>query len=334
MAWNTYEALISNSSTAGPGIFYLKQFLVATGWAVVSSSDGISNWGMGDNILNDATGAFGIRNNNAWLILEDPASLRQMACSFLGNVSSGVRITYSPRVKYTGGSLLTPPAASDAVEILGNGSGGIASWPLFLDTFAYFLCVAEDTPINGVYPFHFWWIRRGGAQGAIASVAMCALVTGTYSADDLEPLFTYAGAASPTSQLSTGTSPSARTFVKFGDPVFQTWATCQTSNLRNTVGDGYLSSANNYDSATVEMHPVAVYARGPAAGAPLVGVAKNQYKGIAYDLVYPLRTGLIWPQVIGEGTPGGWLPAPGDAFTATPGPHLAIPWPNSPRPRY
>jgi hypothetical protein len=142
MAWSYVHSTDLLNGFDGAKIYYhLKTALIAKGWTVVASGDGLSAYAAGSDVISSGnTGANGYDNTRAWICLQQPtggsgnfAGSRQI-CLQVGE--DGDDSKYRTRVVYSpGGTAVltscdanTCPTFSDEVILLG---GGTAASPTF-----------------------------------------------------------------------------------------------------------------------------------------------------------------------------------------------------------
>lgn len=195
MTW-LFDANNGSPGSGGAAFFRLKELLKLAGWTVLSSSDGTTYNGTGDQITTGLSGAGGMNNANAWFRIRQPGT---NAREFTFQRSSS--LTYSWRVKYSGGpstgfvggtpSATETPSATDEVIIKG---GGTDASPSFVQMF--------DTPDAGwrfnagaqdAAPFSFfWWTHINGATSVRTFGMLDMMEPGSEVPGDDDPAVVYA----------------------------------------------------------------------------------------------------------------------------------------------
>lgn len=155
----------SFSSGGGAAFFYdWKENMKATGgtksYSVVQSGDGIAAYNAsGDVITSGGSGANGLNNPNAWFVMEDPDSNRQILIWRASNQNTfGMR--YSRGKLFTGGGAATLPTATDQKFFLNNRAETLY---ITNDNCYAHMVVEGDTPDGDVYPF--WFALRTNPGG-------------------------------------------------------------------------------------------------------------------------------------------------------------------------
>ena len=186
-------------ASGGESLYLLKGQLVAAGWVVEESGDGISLYGHAgalpkDRITTGASGAAGMNNSGAWYRITDPGSRREYTVQ-RGAAENEVRIKYSALTKFDevpagGGStdFNTTPYATDQYVLYGGGTDAAPTYTVLFGAGGTYLLhvVAQSTGEGGVYPFWMW--STVNATGATSGVFMCEpLTVGSYPSADTDP---------------------------------------------------------------------------------------------------------------------------------------------------
>jgi len=91
-------------------------------WEITFSSDGYSNYGVGNQITSDNSGAHGFSNPNAWCVLSKTINNQQYQFCIQTDGYMGFRLKYS-KIGFTSGmdNLGSSPTATDQQILLGDG---------------------------------------------------------------------------------------------------------------------------------------------------------------------------------------------------------------------
>jgi len=161
---------------AAQTLFALKDWL-CTGhpgtkhWTCVRSSDGLSAGPFNvDMISHSGTGAGGLDNTGAWMVLRDPDSNREIEfANYGGGYHYAWFCMYSKDCLFTGGGTTTRATATDEKAFHLNRTaptGGFHSFPSSGQWYTHIVCEG-DTPDGNVYPF--WCLSRVYSSGTPAS---------------------------------------------------------------------------------------------------------------------------------------------------------------------
>lgn len=146
---------VNTTPANGPAaIVSLAGVLTASGWTILSSSDGTS-FVAGDTY---ATSSTDLDNNNAWFTIQEPTGVGGREWCFQ-HISSNTswRVKVSPHIGFTGSATATQtPFASDQGIIWGGGTDGS---PTGVTLF----------PTDGTYTFHI--IAQSTAVGPVGNQA-------------------------------------------------------------------------------------------------------------------------------------------------------------------
>lgn len=176
--------------TTGPeSIFELKQWLT-TGhggtkfWTVTMSGDGLSAYsGTGDVITHSGTGANGLNNANAWFVLKDPDSNREIIFHRATNHYTW-NFFYLRGASFSGGAAATPATHANKKSWMNaRAAGPILCFPTS-GSWYFHICCEGDTPEGNVYPF--WAIGRVSGSGlpAAAFIMDCVVDALSPAGDD------------------------------------------------------------------------------------------------------------------------------------------------------
>lgn len=176
-------------------IFWLKETLVAAGWTVKASSNGTVYNATGDEWTTPAD----VNPASSWLRIADPADRRELLFKHR-NVAGDDDwyVGYSSLDKFIQGtpSATATPTAADEAALWGTLAGQLTADMFGSTSQSHRIhVVAEDTPINGVYPF--WIISH--IQGGITPyfwMACDPLIPGTYP-EETDPANPTVGDADP-----------------------------------------------------------------------------------------------------------------------------------------
>ncbi len=190
----TYQFSVNNTCTSGTDALYnLKELMKTHGWTVPSSSDGTTFSGSSDIITSGNTGAGGLGNTNAWIVLTQPSavlgSTRQIC---LQNLSSGgngtIRITYSYTGNLTGGSASTTPSSADVKTIYNT------------TLFASPAPNRYNMMVNDASPYEFYiFTFPTSSTSNISTIVFSSIIS--YPVEELDPYVFYVknSGGSPTS---------------------------------------------------------------------------------------------------------------------------------------
>lgn len=172
-------------------IYELMLALVAAGYTIVSSGDGLSAYSSSGNVITGfGTGAGGLANDDAWFIAQMPGSNRQIGFQKGPFLQGRWRAEYSIGGNFTGGSAAVAPTASDGVPWSGvsfNAGTGL-NWFPEGETLNVKICVQNSAP-------YAWWIASNvsGNLAASSFVFMDAVIPGTETLGDPDPYVFFAG---------------------------------------------------------------------------------------------------------------------------------------------
>lgn len=174
----------TSSDRTGEILFDLKEHLVAQGWTVQSSGDGVGGFnGSGDVI----TTASDMSNTRSWYRIQDPVGGREFVFQ-RGSSAITVRAKYSRAAGFTGGTPSTTdtPSATDEGDFQGGGTDGTPSFGTWVSgggTEYRYQIVADDTApyIFAVYG----WLVGGTITGC--SLFFDVMKSGTELSGDTDP---------------------------------------------------------------------------------------------------------------------------------------------------
>lgn len=181
-------------SSLGAGIYNLIAALVAAGWTIESSGDGLAAYNATGSVFTSGTpsgsGANSWDNSGAWARIRYPASVAGGTRELLfvrGSSGTGYAcIALSPNANFTSGSpsATQAPTASDQQFVLGStvAPGSNAQWCNGTDGQTYMNAIADDAA-----PYNFWLgafaQASGGDNGGFASDCLSGLSSGTGGTD-------------------------------------------------------------------------------------------------------------------------------------------------------
>ena len=188
----TFSYYVNNTITNFGDVFYqMKELLKTAGWAVQSSSDGLTYNASGDIITSGGTGAGGMTNTNAWYVLAHPTldGYQRYICLQVGTSKNTIRfkISWTP---FNGGSpgILRVPSASDERLLYGYGTDAAPGFSALLDSTAANVrvnLIAGDVTEGYAYFMLFHKVGAGTLGGAIIMEKLVSLV------GDIDPYFYY-----------------------------------------------------------------------------------------------------------------------------------------------
>lgn len=147
-AFDTTSATV----TGAQAMYKLKVKLIAQGWVVKASGDGIAAYGASSDVITSGNaGANGWANgttsaNGAWVRFQDPAGVRELLIQRC-NTNLVWNVRYSKSAKFTGGSpsATAAPTATDSQNICSNTT-------IFAADSGYrYYCA-----VSNVAPYSFW----------------------------------------------------------------------------------------------------------------------------------------------------------------------------------
>ncbi len=157
--------LVNQPAASGDGAviaYKLYITLKAGNWIPVMDSDGTTQSGTGAQITHAGTGANGMKNTNAYWVLQQPtggtgyyAGTRQIRLRMV-DTAGQIQLTYSQSGVFTGGTGSTPPTATDEQNLWGT-AGTYSN-----AAFRYHIIVTDASENFG------WWLggwTPGGAAG-------------------------------------------------------------------------------------------------------------------------------------------------------------------------
>lgn len=195
-------AIITNKNTLpvtlGVALFNLKAILKLAGWSVIESSDGVTAFvaNNGDTITSGGSGAGGMANTRAWFRIRMPGAVRELTFQWIA--AAQVRIKYAAAGFNSGGAAITTtPAASagppsDNNVVLGGGTDSPS--PTGADLLGVINRVSYWADNAAPYG---WGMHGWSAAGANTfTLALDALISGTYPAAETEPYVLWVSANS------------------------------------------------------------------------------------------------------------------------------------------
>lgn len=322
MAWQSQNVLYVTSPD-GRVIWYdFYKFLKLHGWTVVKSSDGIATFGPGDNIVSSGSGAGGIQNTGAWVVMREPSGLGGRELCWSTNASAQWLIRYSRSDGFTTAGTLTvaPTSPTDSQFVWDN--AGAPIWAYWNTAPQSVVMSVSDAPHNGAYPFHLHINTRNGYSNT--QFGMSAILEGTEEVGDTDPVLFYGVTASSFSEYSV---PNSRAWTRYQELTGRSWGAVELSYPSGSSTPPGNSRDGIEATGAVLMSPLLAQT---AAG----GTANifGQVKGILWDLRTPAVRALTYPQVINENLPDSWIPGAPDSSASGPGQRICFPW-VGPRPK-
>jgi len=210
----------------GPlAMFSVKTVLVAAGWTVTKSGDGLALYSAsGDIITSGGAVAGGLGTTRAYFTVTDPAT--KVCLSFQTISNTTYRVKYSETGVMAGGSPNSTTVGSATDEQVLYGAGTDASptgaQMLHTDNLYRFHVVANSTAQAGSGTYPFWFGGAVNATGVAASFfGLDGMANGTYNTLDVAPraIITWYVATGPIATgwvTSTDTAFYARGWVAYG----------------------------------------------------------------------------------------------------------------------
>ena len=148
--------------------FVLKALLKGLGWTVGPSGDGLAGYSAGDGLLHWGAGAAGLGNVRAWYAISDPDGQRHWLVQ-IDSTGTGWQnkclLACSHNTAFAGGAAAVRATSLDEVNPRGQGAiGNVDFWTP--GATSYFHLFAQDSDVNGVWPFHMVSVAALGAPGA------------------------------------------------------------------------------------------------------------------------------------------------------------------------
>lgn len=195
----------SPPSNAGEDFWYTaKEVLKAAGWVHWASGDGTSFSVTPGNVNDQITSVAEMAVNNAWYVLRDPGSRRQILVQH-GTVTGSFRVYYSALDTFVGTgfgaiSATVPPSATDQQQIMGTAGG----YSTLTYTDAVFHFMVESAAFAGnVYPFWCTVVTEATDARSTVFFSCEAMDSGSYASADADPCIWHCGNyADPTSTAS------------------------------------------------------------------------------------------------------------------------------------
>lgn len=172
--------------------------LLTNGWTKLSDSDGTTYSSSGTQVTGGNSGANGLNNTRAWVVLQSPAggSSRQLCIQSTFNDGQYWRLKYSRSAGFTGGSpdAITVPSATDEAVIFGGGSDASPGTVLYMPpSNTYYMQCIMDTAA----PYSLLMVCYAKVTGSVLTVlSMDALTSGTYPNQDTDPVVIFCNTAS------------------------------------------------------------------------------------------------------------------------------------------
>jgi hypothetical protein len=216
---------VNNPTTAPanailPVVQALKQEMLAAGWTLVSSSDGVTSalGAAGDQTKLNDSGAGGLGDAFSWFVLQQPASSagapydgKRMICfqhrGDNGGPSGNTFFDQFWRIKYSAsGGFPTSgqpsagpkqtPSAADEQFILGGGTDAaptFGTWFSGTSAALRYNVVVDDGQSNPASPFAIWaaaWPSPGGTPNWV--FAILPMLAGSFPSGETDPFVFYA----------------------------------------------------------------------------------------------------------------------------------------------
>lgn len=189
-----YQFTVNQAPADGAlGMWSFISLLISSGWTKTQDSDGTTYSNTGTQVTGGNSGANGLNNLRAWVVLQSPAgaSSRQICIQSTFNNGLYWRIKYSRQAGFTGGSpdAQTVPSATDEAVVYGSGSDASpGTTQYFGQNTTYYMQLLADN----ASPYSFALITYSKVTGIVQTVfALDGLTTGTYPNGDNDPVVIY-----------------------------------------------------------------------------------------------------------------------------------------------
>jgi len=277
-----YQFLTNQApATGGLAMWNLISKLISVGWTKTQDSDGTTYSNTGTQVTGGGSGANGLMNTRAWVVLRSPAGAggRQLCIQCTFSNGEYWRIKYSTTAGFTGGTpdATTVPSATDEAIVFGGGTDASPGTVAYFQTGGtyYQQVIADNAAPYGVFMICYQKVT-GTCWTALV---LDPLVTNTYPVGEQDALTTYVYYNSgleimtTTSLSSEGTGPASWLAYGLGGAGFvRTPALFYTNISGIQIAPGAIGQ--NAITGEDETFPV-LYGRRGSLGAP-VG-----YKGVS-----------------------------------------------------
>lgn len=186
-----YQFLTNQSLADGAlNMWAFINLLLTNGWTKLSDSDGTTYSPAGTQVTGGNSGANGLNNTRAWVVLQSPAggSSRQLCIQSTFNDGQYWRLKYSRSAGFTGGSpdAITVPSATDEAVIFGGGSDASPGTVEFLPgSGTYYMQCLMDTSS----PYNLLLLTYQKVSGLTNTIlSMDGMIAGTYPNQDADPV--------------------------------------------------------------------------------------------------------------------------------------------------
>lgn len=175
-------------------IWNLIDKLMNVGWEKIKDADGSTYSSSGTQVTSPGSGANGLANTKAWIVLRDPSGAGGRQLCFHNSDSSSYywRIKYSPSAGFSGGSpsAIQTPTATDEQVIFGSGTDANPdNTQLFYTDGLYkqYIVVDSSAKYGFICVFH---LNGTGVPRTV--IMMDPLISNTYPSEDVDPVVLYA----------------------------------------------------------------------------------------------------------------------------------------------
>jgi hypothetical protein len=279
------------------GVMYeLLTNLVAAGWQIVSSGDGLSAYSSSGNVFSNgfASGANGLGNTRAWFRAQAPlfSGVHRELVVQMGATGNLVRVKYSPAAGFVGGapSANTVPSATDEGVITGGGTDASPTFTSYISG-PNGAMRAQYAMGDASIGYSFCMIAYEVGTGPIGNISVFWMdVLSVAHAADLDPCVLSVGFSSTNPKGFMG----ALTAANFGalSIVADGCNIVPTNTFDNT--DDFYSLVYVHSGATlagVKGYSSIFYANGVSRG----GVAVENVDGVADRLLFGNNQAMPWP---------------------------------------
>lgn len=289
----------ADSSNGADSIYQVKEMMKAAGWSVLSSSDGTTYNGAGDQISSGGSGAGGMDNTNAWFRIQNPDGVEFTFQRV--NLSYYFRVKCSPVNGFTqnqdgGGSppdATHTPYATDQGVLIGSGTDASPTGNfLFPNSGTWRFKGGADS----ASPYHFW-SAAFPVGGGVVNHFLAFEGLDACEPTDAAPFHVYIGSSSDPGRGTLGAETGSGTSVR-------SWATVAST----TPSTWTIMPAHYLTTATSFLFPSASVVN------PITG------KDEVYPIGYGRRSGLGNPGWKGVGSMVQWngvLRTTGDTMTVS-----------------
>jgi hypothetical protein len=189
-----YQFLVNQApADGGIAMWNLVSRLIASGWTKIKDSDGSTYSNTGAQVTGGNSGANGLLNTRAWVVLQSPAGAGGRQICIQSTFSDGYywRIKYSKTAGFTGGApdATTVPSATDEAILFGGGTDASPGTVQYIPTNNTYY---QQIIVDNAAPYGFAMIIYTKITGITYTVfIMDPLLANTYPVGDQDPMVAY-----------------------------------------------------------------------------------------------------------------------------------------------